>query len=161
MSPPFTVCGVVSRATGGNSPKVAELYRLTTLLVSRSITKLEFEWDDAKADANLQSHGVRTLSPPRPMTAAAIERAARADRDAQPLTGTDIKRMRRTPQAKIIRRALELTQEEFAARYRIPLGTLRDWEQGRAEPDQPTRAYLTLIARDPDHVNRILHPKAS
>ena len=95
------------------------------------------------------------------MTAAAIERAARADRDALPLTETDLKRMKRTPQAKIIRRALELTQEEFAARYHIPLGTLRDWEQGRAIPDQPARTYLTLIARDPDHVNQTLNPKAS
>ena len=69
--------------------------------------------------------------------------------------------MKRTPQAKIIRRALELTQEEFSARYHIPLGTLRDWEQGRAEPDQPTRAYLTLIARDPDHVNRTLNLKSA
>ncbi len=95
---------------------------------------------------------------PRPMTPEAIERAARKDDDAQPLTANDVKRMKRTPQAKIIRRALELTQEEFAARYHIPLGTLRDWEQGRTEPDQPTRAYLTLIARDPDHVNRTLNP---
>jgi len=39
------------------------------------------------------------------------------------------------PRVKIIRRALHLTQEEFAERYHIPLGTLRDWEQGRAEPD--------------------------
>jgi len=54
---------------------------------------------------------------------------------------------------------LELTQEEFAARYHIPLGTLRDWEQGRAEPDQPTRAYLTLIARDPAGVSRTLNRK--
>jgi putative transcriptional regulator len=95
------------------------------------------------------------------MTPEAVERAARADPDAQPLTEADFRRMRPTPQVKIIRRALELTQEEFAARYRIPLGTLRDWEQGRAEPDQPTRAYLTLIARDPDHVNRTLNRKAS
>jgi len=101
----------------------------------------------------------KTPDPPRSMTVEAIERAARADRDAQPLTETDLKRMKRTPQAKIIRRALELTQEEFAARYHIPLGTLRDWEQGRAEPDQPTQAYLRLIARDPDHVNRTLNPK--
>jgi putative transcriptional regulator len=101
----------------------------------------------------------KTPNPSRPMTADAIERAARADRDAQPLTEADLKRMKRTPRAKIIRRALELTQEEFAARYHIPLGTLRDWEQGRAEPDQPTRAYLTLIARDPDHVNRVLNPR--
>ena len=98
---------------------------------------------------------------PRPMTAEAIEKAARTDRDAQPLTAADLKRMRRTPQAKIIRRALELTQEEFAIRYHIPLGTLRDWEQGRAQPDQPTRAYLTLIARDPDHVDRALNPKSN
>jgi putative transcriptional regulator len=94
----------------------------------------------------------------RPMTPEAIEAAARADPDAQPLTDADLKRMKRTPQAKIIRRSLELTQEEFAERYHIPLGTLRDWEQGRTEPDQPARAYLILIARDPDHVNRILNP---
>jgi putative transcriptional regulator len=68
--------------------------------------------------------------------------------------------MKRTPQAKIIRRALELTQEDFAARYHIPLGPLRDWEQGRSEPDQPARAYLTLIARAPEHVDRLLNAKA-
>ena len=95
------------------------------------------------------------------MTVEAIEKAAASDKNAKPLTATDLKRMKRTPQAKIIRRALDLTQEEFAARYHLPLGTLRDWEQGRTEPDQPARAYLTLIARDPEHVNRILNPKAS
>jgi putative transcriptional regulator len=110
---------------------------------------------------NKTSISGKTTSPARPMSIEAIEGAARADRDAQPLTEADFKRMRRTPRAKIIRRALDLTQEEFASRYHIPLGTLRDWEQGRAEPDQPTRAYLTLIARDPDHVNRTLNPKAS
>ena len=91
---------------------------------------------------------------------AGIESAARADRDALPLTDSDLRRMKRTARAKVIRRALDLTQEEFAARYHIPLGTLRDWEQGRAEPDQPTRAYLTLIARDPSHVDRILNKRA-
>jgi putative transcriptional regulator len=90
------------------------------------------------------------------MTPAAIERAALADPDAQPLTRADLKRMKRTPQAKIIRRALGMTQEEFAARYRIPLGTLRDWEQGRAMPDQPARAYLTVIARNPREVQQAL-----
>jgi putative transcriptional regulator len=93
----------------------------------------------------------------RPMSTEAIEKAARADRDSLPLTRVDVKRMKQRPRVKIIRRALDLTQEEFAERYHIPLGTLRDWEQGRAEPDQPTRAYLTLIARDPEHVNRMLN----
>ena len=45
----------------------------------------------------------KTPNPPA-MTAEAIERAARLDRDARPLTATDLKRMKRTPQAKIIRR---------------------------------------------------------
>jgi putative transcriptional regulator len=53
------------------------------------------------------------------------------------------------PRIKTLRRALALTQEESASRYRIPIGTLRDWEQGRCEPDQPARAYPTVIARDP------------
>lgn len=57
---------------------------------------------------------------------------------------------------KIIRRALSLTQEEFSARYQIPLGTLRDWEQGRSEPDQPARAYLKVIAADPERTAKAL-----
>lgn len=98
---------------------------------------------------------------PEAMTPEGVEKAAVADRDAQPLNEADVKRMKRTPQTKIIRRALELTQEEFSSRYHIPLGTLRDWEQGRAEPDQPARAYLTVIARDPEHVNRMLNSQAN
>ena len=35
-------------------------------------------------------------------------------------------------------------------------GTLRDWEQGRSQPDQPARAYLAVIARDPEHVRKAL-----
>ena len=95
----------------------------------------------------------------RPMTPEAIEAAARADRDAQPLTPGELKRMKRTPPAKIIRRALALTQEEFAVRYHIPLGTLRDWEQGRAEPDQATQAYLKVIAREPERIERLLNSR--
>lgn len=93
---------------------------------------------------------------PRPMTEQEIEEAARSDPDAQPLTEEDLRRMRRVPQVKVIRRALHLTQEEFAARYQIPIGTLRDWEQGRTEPDQPARAYLKIIARDPEGVRKAL-----
>ena len=92
----------------------------------------------------------------RTMTPRAIERAALADPDARPLTPADLRRMKRTPQIRVIRRALGLTQEEFSTRYRIPLGTLRDWEQGRAIPDQPTQAYLTVIARSPEGVQRAL-----
>jgi putative transcriptional regulator len=97
-----------------------------------------------------------TQGPSRSMTPAAVERSALANRGARPLACTDWKRIKRTPQAKIIRRALGLTQEEFAARCRIPLGTLRDWEQGRAAPDRPARTYLTVIARGPHEVQQAL-----
>jgi len=71
--------------------------------------------------------------------------AALADPDAQPLGPDDFRRMKRTPQVKVIRRALGLTQEQFAERFRIPLGTLRDWEQGAAQPDQSARACSTAL----------------
>jgi putative transcriptional regulator len=94
------------------------------------------------------------------MTEAEKHTDALSDPDNPPLTEADMKRMKRTPRAKIIRRALGLSQEEFAARFRIPVGTLRDWEQGRAEPDQAARAYLTVIARAPDVVRKILTPSS-
>jgi putative transcriptional regulator len=78
--------------------------------------------------------------------------AALRDPDAQPLSPERIARMHRTPQVRIIRRALGLSQEEFATRFHIPLGTLRDWEQGRKDPDAAARAYLVVIGRNPTAV---------
>ena len=92
------------------------------------------------------------------MTQKQVEDAAKSDRDNWPLSPADLGRMKRTPQVKIIRRALGISQEDFAARYQIPIGTLRDWEQGRVAPDQAARAYLTVIARDPEAVRKALHP---
>jgi len=92
----------------------------------------------------------------RAMTPRQVEAAARRDPDNRPLSSADLARMKRTPQVKIIRRALGLNQEDFAAHYHIPIGTLRDWEQGRATPDQAARAYLTVIARDPEGVRKAL-----
>lgn len=86
--------------------------------------------------------------------------AALADPDAQPLTDEDFKRMKKTPRVKIIRRAMSLSQEEFATQFRIPLGTLRDWEQERKEPDAAARAYLHVIARNPEAVRKALEPAA-
>jgi putative transcriptional regulator len=99
--------------------------------------------------------------PMRPMTDAEIEAAAAADPDARPMTSEELRTARRVPRVRTLRRALGLTQEEFALRYSIPLGTLRDWEQGRTEPDQPARAFLKVIAHDPEGVRRALQVKSS
>ena len=98
--------------------------------------------------------------PIRAMSDAEVETAARADPDNPLRTKADLAKLRRVPRVKTLRRALGLTQEEFARRYHIPLGTLRDWEQGRSEPDQPARAYLKVIASDPKAVARALRNAA-
>ena len=87
--------------------------------------------------------------------------AALNDPDAQPVTPENINRMKRTPQVKVIRRALGLSQEDFALRFHIPIGTLRDWEQNRKEPDAAAKAYLTVIARNPKAVTEALEPTSA
>lgn len=92
----------------------------------------------------------------RSMDSAETEAAARGDADNPMLGEEQLNTLGRVARVKIIRRALHLTQEEFASRYLIPLGTLRDWEQGRTEPDQAARAYLRVIAKEPETVSRAL-----
>jgi putative transcriptional regulator len=58
--------------------------------------------------------------------------------------------------ARTVRKRLGLSQAEFAARFHVPVGTLRDWEQNRRQPDAPALAYLRVIAREPEMVARAL-----
>lgn len=90
------------------------------------------------------------------MTDEEAEANALADPDNPPMTQEQLRAAPRMPQVKVIRRAFGLTQEEFSARYQIPLGTLRDWEQGRSVPDQTARAYLKVIARHPESTAQAL-----
>jgi putative transcriptional regulator len=93
-------------------------------------------------------------------TRAEEERGAEAicDPDARPITEEDVAtgRVRVVPKVFLTRRRLKLSQEEFAARFHIPIGTLRDWEQRRKEPDAAARAYLRVIALAPDVVRKAL-----
>lgn len=57
---------------------------------------------------------------------------------------------------KAVREATGMTQAKFAAAYQIPVGTIRDWEQGRRMPDAPARTLLKLIAADPAAAARVL-----
>jgi len=82
--------------------------------------------------------------------------AALSDPDCPPSTKTQLARARRIPTVRALRRKLNLTQEEFAARFHLPLGTVRDWEQGAHRPDKAAQVLLTVIAKDPDAVARAL-----
>lgn len=82
--------------------------------------------------------------------------AALADPDAQPLTDAQLSRMRRVSFAKRVRWQLRLSQEDFARRFGIPIGTLRDWEQHRTKPDAAAESYLKVIAKNPKMVAKAL-----
>ena len=60
------------------------------------------------------------------------------------------------PAVRALRKKLKLTQQEFSARFHLPLGTVRDWEQGTHRPDKAAQVLLTVIAKDPDAVARAL-----
>ena len=53
------------------------------------------------------------------------------------------------PDVRAIRRRLRMSQADFARVYRIPLATLKNWEQARRQPDAPAAAYLQVIANLP------------
>ena len=56
------------------------------------------------------------------------------------------------PDVKAIRQSLHMSQHRFSSAYRIPLATLKNWEQGRRHPDAPAAAYLLAIQRRPKEV---------
>ena len=60
------------------------------------------------------------------------------------------------PDVRAIRRGWQMSQHEFARVYRIPLATLKNWEQGRRQPDAPAAAYLEAIARRPKEIGEAL-----
>ncbi len=78
-----------------------------------------------------------------------------------PMTPAELATAKRRPRVFILRRAFDLTQEEFSTRFAIPLGTLRDWEQGRSEPDATSQAYLKVIAADPERVANVVGKKVA
>ena len=82
--------------------------------------------------------------------------AALSDPDVQPASRAQLARARRVPSIRALRAKLNLTQEEFAARFHLPLGTIRDWEQGAHRPDRAAQVLLRVIAKDPDAVARAL-----
>lgn len=57
---------------------------------------------------------------------------------------------------RAIRARLAMTQQEFAARFGFSVNTLRHWEQGSRQPEGPTRAYLLVIDRAPQAVQKAL-----
>jgi putative transcriptional regulator len=105
------------------------------------------------------------LDPRQPLAASPEELAAldaRTDAELAAAAETDLdnppldERMLPAVDLRQLRQRLGLSQRAFAQRYRLPLGTVRDWEQGRTLPDQPARVLLAVIEREPAAVSRAL-----
>ena len=113
--------------------------------------------------ANITSFKLNPKKPPKSdwrafdaMSEAKRHRAALSDPDCPPASKAQLARARRVPTVAALRKKLKLTQEAFAARFHLPLGTVRDWEQGAHRPDKAAQVLLTVIAKDPDAVTRAL-----
>ena len=91
------------------------------------------------------------------LTDAEIEATAEADLENPLLTDTELKHFRPVPNPKEIRKRLNMTQQQFSQQFELPLGTLRDWEQGTREPDSAAKSYLRVIAKIPQGVIQALH----
>jgi DNA-binding transcriptional regulator YiaG len=61
-----------------------------------------------------------------------------------------------TIDVKAVREQTGLSQAKFALNYALDEDTVRNWEQGRTKPDHTARAYLTMIASDPEAVRNLL-----
>jgi putative transcriptional regulator len=96
-----------------------------------------------------------------PMTDEEITVAALSDPDNPPMSDEQLSRMRRVSRAKFIRHKLGMSREDFANRFRIPLATLHDWEHHRSQPDAAMLAYLAVIEREPEAVERALSAVAA
>jgi len=90
------------------------------------------------------------------MTEEEIEANALADPDNPPISDEELARFRRVPNPREIRKRLNLTQEEFAERFHLRLGTIRDWEQGKKQPDSAARVLLWVIEKNPEAVDQAL-----
>ena len=96
----------------------------------------------------------------RKATTKADRRVIAAVKQARAYLGGDKSGARETrvwvADVKAIRRELDLSQQEFADAYGIPLRTVQSWEQGVRQPDATAQSYLRAIARLPKQVRTVL-----
>ena len=77
------------------------------------------------------------------------------------VTAEGLERGLRARTIRLTRTKLGLTQAEFAQRFRVPVGTLRDWEQARVTAPDFAVAYIRVIGQHPDIVEQAIAPAAA
>lgn len=118
------------------APRRSVMVRVTPEMVAKAMAETDWAAIDAMADED-------------------IEAQVAANPDAGPIMTDEEWAAARV---RTIRRRLHLTQAQFAKQLRIPLGTVRDWEQARRQPDAPALALLRVLEREPEAALRALAP---
>ncbi|MGH7153818.1 MAG: helix-turn-helix domain-containing protein [Acetobacteraceae bacterium] len=108
--------------------------RVTPAMIDRTVAETDWAGIDVQTDEE-------------------IARNVAGDPDAAPLL-TDAETA--AALVRTVRLRLGLSQAGFAQRFQVPIGTLRDWEQGRRQPDATALAYLRVIAGAPEVVAQVL-----
>jgi putative transcriptional regulator len=90
------------------------------------------------------------------MTEEEIVAAALSDPDCPPSTPELLAKFRRAVNVRAIREQLGLSQEGFARRFELDVRAIQEWEQDRRRPDRAAKAYLRVIAAEPEAVDRAL-----
>ncbi len=90
------------------------------------------------------------------LTEAQVQVEADSDADNPALGDAELGRMQVAREVRRIRERTGLSQPQFAARYRIGLGRLRDFEQARSEPDLLVRVFYRLIDEDPSRAESLI-----
>lgn len=95
------------------------------------------------------------------LTEKEIVSAARSDSDAKLLTKAELKKFTRVNpphevSVKAIRKTLNVSQEDFANYFGVGKRTIQEWEQGRRTPTTTARILLSVIAKEPKVVQRVL-----
>ena len=86
------------------------------------------------------------------VTDAEIAAQIAADADTAP----DVANRALASDPRVLRVAAGMTQEEFARLLDVPIGTLRNWEQGRTPPDAAAMTLFRLMAKDLNHILELL-----
>lgn len=116
-------------------------------------SKVEYAVNPA---GSLSQQSIAELSALDNLDDAGAESRAGEDRDNHEATEEQLAAMRRLSPVRALRKRLGLSQQGFAEAYGIPVGTLRDWEQGRTRPDAASLSYLQVIGSGPETIRELL-----
>lgn len=68
------------------------------------------------------------------------------------VSSAGLDRAHRARLIRMTRNGLGLSQPEFASKFKVPVGTLRDWEQARSTAPDFAVAYVRVIGQHPEMV---------